>query len=319
MPIDTLVQSNTLAPSELVSFGSPAPGVVTGKVVVPVSADGVIVRYRKQLSPVYAADDYVQADESQAFTDQLNRNVMPFEIEGLKPGVAYALTAYVVSTVLGQISRPSPEFLVVVAGAPFVRRTYLPPEVLHFTEFPRHDGKDLQMQVRLIEDQFKRMATRIQYRNIRSAPTPAVDGEGMHDPNILTGEVGTTRFDPLWGEEVPESVAQGETWKQPHGKDELSVDRKRVFEEPVELPAIIRREAKRRELLRWGFDEVRDVLCIIPVSFLDRYGVFVEAGDEFHWDGENYTVLQRRRDAWFYNTTARLFVIANCEQKRSGS
>lgn len=195
---------------------------------------------------------------------------------------------------------------------------YLPPSVIEATAFPREQGDDLLMQIRLIEEQWARMYPTVTYFNLKKATTEALSA-GVSDPNKLSGEAGTTKFDPLYGEYVPSSVAAGGVWAQPHGDAAKSVNEPEKVYEPVEIHARVQREAKERQLKRWGFDKIRDVILMIPASILDRFGITVEPGDIFVWDGQRYVVQQYARDGYWKNTNVRLYLIVNAENYREGS
>lgn len=320
-PLELFVEgfSETLpTASEILTFQSNASGVVTGTVRVPTGVSDVIVRYRNRNEVGYATTNYVVADSLTDVTDSLGRVSRVFTISALDPGQTYALQAQGVDAPNKAISVPSPEVLVLITGAQPVHESYLPVGVLEYTEFPKPDSKDILQQVRMIECLFDKQAPEIEYYPLRKLPTPSVTG-GKTDPNVLSGEDGTTKFDPLWGESVPDTVAAGTEWKQPHGDPTQSVNARERYDGPILLRAQVRREAKERELKRWGFDEIRDVVVIIPVSYLDRYGVRVEAGDHFVWDGERYQVLKRARDGYFFNSNQRLYVVISAEHYREGT
>lgn len=198
---------------------------------------------------------------------------------------------------------------------------YLPPAAIEDTRFPRAFTKDLRMQIRMIEDLFRRTYPIIDYYVQQKAVTSVCVEEGSADPETIlagtvVGEPGTTQFDPLWGEPVPGSM-EGTGWEQPHGNAAHdATDSRGVFDLPVEIHARIQREAKDYTLKRLGFDKIRDLLVFIPTSMLDAQGIQVEPGDEFVWDGERFQVIQRRRDGWWKNTNIRLYVAISAEHAR---
>ena len=305
--------------SEILTFQSNASGEVTGTVRVPAGVPDVIVRYRNRNETGYASVNYVIADTGTDVTDGMGRVSRSFTISGLVPGQTYAIVAQAVDAPNKAISVPSPEILVLITGAATAHESYLPVSVLEYTEFPKPDSKDILHQVRLIECLYEQQAPQIEYYPLRKLPTPAVDGGGDVDPDVLSGEAGTTKFDPLWGESVPESIGAGTEWAQPHGDATKSVNSRETYDGPYLIRAQIRREAKERQLKKWGFDEIRDIIVTIPVSYLDRFGVRVEAGDQFTWDGERYQVLKRSRDGYWFNTNQRLYVVISAEHHREGS
>lgn len=203
-------------------------------------------------------------------------------------------------------------------GAP-----YLPPSSTNDTVFPRAIKADLRQAIRLIEDLYRRMYTVITYYPLLKAVTSVCDEEGVGSEapaiiqdDTLVGEMGTTIFDPLWGESVPTSE-EATGWEQPHANPTHdATDSRGAFDTGVKIHARVQREAKDRTLKKLGFDKIRDLLIFIPLSMLDNLGIQVEAGDEFDWDGERFKVLQRRRTGYWKNTNIRLYIAINAEHTR---
>jgi hypothetical protein len=200
-------------------------------------------------------------------------------------------------------------------GAP-----YLPPSILHNTVFPRAFKKDVRQQIRMIEDMYRQMMPTVDYYLQLKSTTPFPDEPGNTDATMLVGavvgELGDTQWDPLWGESVP-STMDATGWQQPHSNAvHDATDSRGVFDGPIPVLARIQREAKDRELKRLGFDEIRAMLVHIPVSILDRLGIFVQAGDEFEWDGDRYLVKQHRQTGYWKNTNLRLYVTINADHAR---
>lgn len=301
------------------SYRSNTSGEVSGVLVVPDGSDGVIVRFRLRNELTYATTNYVVADDGTDVTDDFGNVLREFTITGLIPGQTYAILSQAIDTSGTAISIPSREHLVCVTGSPFERDAYLPVDVLEYTEFPKPDSKDVYQQIRMIEDLWTRQMPKVEFYNLKKAPTKSLDAEDEVDPNVLSGEPGTTSYDPLWGERVSDTVAAGGAWVQPHGKDDQSVTGRGKFEAPVLLPCQIERIQKERQMKKYGFDEVREVVATIPVSILDRFGVKVEPGDKFVWDGEPYMVKQERRDGYWMNSNVRLYLVMACDHWREGS
>ena len=200
-------------------------------------------------------------------------------------------------------------------GAP-----YLPPPFLQGTPFPKAFKKDVRMQIRLIEDLYRTQMPEIDYFVHSKDPTAICDEPGADEDTLLAGtivgETGGTQWDPLWGESVP-STEEATGWEQPHGNvTHDATDSRGVFDDPVRIRARVQREAKERELKKYGFDKVRAILVHIPVSILDAHGIFVEAGDEFEWDGERFLVKQRNRTGYWKNTNVRLYLTINADHAR---
>ena len=198
---------------------------------------------------------------------------------------------------------------------------YLPPDALQDTLFPRGIQKDLKQNIRMIEDLYRTQMPTINYYVQDKGATSVCDAEGTVDPETIlketvVGDAGGGQWDPLWGESVPTSE-ETTGWEQPHGNDTHdATDSRGIFSAAIPLKARIQREAKDRELKKYGFDKVRQVLVHIPVSILDANGIQVEAGDEFEWDGERFMVLQRRRSGYWKNTNVRLYVTINADHAR---
>lgn len=192
--------------------------------------------------------------------------------------------------------------------------TYLPEEYTHQTVLPTPFGKDLQTQVRAIEEKYRRSYPKIQYFPFRGDVTklPATDGVSV------VGEAGGSALDSLWGETVPAAQLGTGVWQQPHDGTGVAADPE-IFYPEVILHGRIQREAKDKELKRYGFDQLRDLLLFVPSSVLDRYGISARAGDEFIWDGFRYAVLQAEATGYWKNTNLRLYVVMNCQQKKAGS
>ncbi len=301
------------------TYRSNVSGEVSGTLVVPAGSDTVLVRFRIRTELTYTTTNYVIADAGSDTVDGFGNVIRAFTITGLIAGQTYAILTQATYTAGLAISLPSKENLVCVTGAPFDRGSYLPIDVLEYTEFPKPDGKDLYQQIQMIEDLWARQMPRLEFYNMKKAPTKSLDAGDEVDPNVLSGEAGTTQFDPFWGERVSDTVAAGGAWIQPHGKSEHTVDGRGKFEDPVLIPAQVERINKERQMKKFGFDEKREVVITTPVSMLDRFGVKVEPGDKIVWDGDAYMVKQERRDGYWMNTNVRLYLVMACDTWREGS
>ncbi len=191
---------------------------------------------------------------------------------------------------------------------------YLPPPIVDEgggNQFPKALGKDLQMQIRMIAEQYRRYPARLQYYSMKKAITPEVT------PDQPVGEVGTTQFDPVWREQVPTTM-EPTGWEQPHLSGVHDATQRGEYEEPVWLHMRVQREANDLQLKRWGFDRLRDLTVFVPLSFFDEYGITVTTGDWLTWDDDEYNVLQYTRDGYWKNTNIRLYMVMNCEHRRQG-
>jgi hypothetical protein len=187
---------------------------------------------------------------------------------------------------------------------------YLPLKHVEDTNFPVGYGKDLLLQIRMIEEKYNRHYPTLKYHSLRKAVTPRVD------LNTPIGEPTTTQFDPLYNEAVPVNTVQ---WQQPHLSGSLVAPNPELFDPPVEIHARVQREAKEKELKKYGFDEFRDLLVFAPASMFDNYGMSVQQGDKLEWDDDPYTVLQYELTGYWKNTNLRLYVVMNCQHYRAGS
>jgi hypothetical protein len=193
--------------------------------------------------------------------------------------------------------------------------SYLPPTPTDQTAWPEAYGKDIAVQIRLIDEKWKRTFPLLTYYQIKKATTPATD------PNMPIGEAGKTQFDPVWGESVPADMAST-GWRQPHGDAVADAADPELFEAPVSMNFRVQRIAKESELKKYGFDQIRDLLLFVPLSILDENSVIVTAGDSGDyviWDGDEYTVLQKERAGYWKNTNVRLYMALNCEHRRPGA
>lgn len=194
--------------------------------------------------------------------------------------------------------------------------TYLPEQYVHETKLPLPFGKDLALQVRLIGERYRLNYPVIEYFPFRGDPTPSTSLPGGI-PTVV-GEAGGSAFDPLWGETVPAAQLTTGTWQQPHDGTGAAADPE-VFYPKIEFNGRIQREAKEKELKKYGFDQIRDLLLFVPSATLDSFGISARAGDEFIWDGFRYIVKQVEATGYWKNTNLRLYVAMNCEQKKVGS
>jgi len=189
---------------------------------------------------------------------------------------------------------------------------YLPPNPTEETAFPESYGRDIVLAIRMIEDKWKRHFPPLDYYPLKKAVTPADP-----NPDSPVGEAGTTIFDPIWGEEIPAAMSAG--WEQPHADNIPNAPRPELHAVPIKLHLRIQREAHEKELKRYGFDELYNMLVFSPLSLLDAAGIEVTQGDYFMWDGRPYEVLQIERAGYWKNTNVRLYMVMNCTSRRAGS
>lgn len=192
---------------------------------------------------------------------------------------------------------------------------YLPEPYTHETEFPSAYGRDLAVQLRLIEEKYRRFYPKLEYFAFRGDVTPASSAAATGE---VVGEAGGSSFDTLWGETVPAGQLATGVWQQPHDGTGAAANPE-VFYPMQIVHGRIQREAKEKELKKYGFDQLRDLLLFLPCSRLDALGITVRAGDEFVWDGYRYFVEQCEATGYWKNTNLTLYVVSNCTQKKAGS
>lgn len=197
---------------------------------------------------------------------------------------------------------------------------YLPRTYMHDTHLPKAFGRDLKTQIDLLEEEARSFFPQIQYFSLRNVIGIATTDNVTATPAPV-GVPGGSAFDPLWGEMVDPGMVADEEWSQPHLNPDLAADTQatEVYDGPFTLHGRVQREAKERELKRYGFDEIRDILVHIPSSLLDAQGITVFPGDKFIWDGDEYLVKQDSGSGWWKNSNVRLWRTLNAEHKKRGA
>lgn len=189
----------------------------------------------------------------------------------------------------------------------------IPPHADSPTVFPDPHSADLQRAIESAEETWNRFYPYIAYSCIMKATTEVATMD------TLSGEDGTTKFDPLWGEAVPTAV--GPMWQQPQLNENANVvpADAAVYAEPIQIRARIQRTAREEMLKRVGFDLVRSLLLTIPNSLLDKNGIIPRAGDRFAWDGDLYEILQTSPYGWWMNTNTVLYTVMNAQHLHRGA
>jgi hypothetical protein len=180
------------------------------------------------------------------------------------------------------------------------------------------DSSDISMAIRMINERWEYAYPALPYyqldRRVTTSPTL----------NTLSGETGSTKFDPLWGEAVDPGLTQ---WQQAHTPvpvtdpvtPPLKAAEVNVYKDPIPIRVQWQRKARDSQLKRWGFDRMRDILAIIPVFSLDQRGITCLADDKIVWDHNEYVVIQQSLEGYWANTNTRLYMVLNCESRRLGS
>ena len=202
------------------------------------------------------------------------------------------------------------------------------PVPIEATDLPKAIGKDLQMQIRLIEERYERFFPQITYHVMKKAvETVTVPAEPPASPDapddLIVGEDSTTQFDRLWGERVPSSMSEG--WQQPHlsalnpDTDTHDATSRGEYRDTVEVHGRIQRISRENELKKLGFDRARDLVLFLPLFTMARIGIRPTPGDFFEWDGDPFDIQQVNRRGWWKNTNVRLFYVCSCEHRHKGS
>lgn len=190
--------------------------------------------------------------------------------------------------------------------------TYLPNAYTHETAFPTAYGKDVLLQLKMIESLYTRHYPLIQYRTQRVRPMPA---PGLFDPE---GQSGDSIVDPLWNEVLPPTL-QGESWEQPHLSGTHVASEPRVENPAYPLHARVQLVNIELELKKTGVEPRRSLDMYIPTLALDRAGITAKQGDRFSWDNDEFQVLSADPVGYWKNTNIRFYVKFQCIHARSGS
>jgi hypothetical protein len=188
---------------------------------------------------------------------------------------------------------------------------YLPPGLIEDQPFPQSWGRDVQLQIRIINEKYRRNYPEADYFMLKKATTKA---DAAMDP---VGEAGTTKWDPLYGESVDPSLT---TWKQPHGTDgvvkTVGVDQ---FNPPIRIPRRFQKITRDEDLHKYGFDLKRTATVFFPVAMLDDFGITVQAGDKLAWNNEHFAVLQWAPTGWWRATNIYFYLALSVEHLRLGA
>lgn len=198
-----------------------------------------------------------------------------------------------------------------------------PHQVVDDTEMFGGSGNDLQTAQRMIEERWKLFYPPVAYFPLVKAVTAVGTST-----ETLSGETGTTAFDPLWGEAVPRPTGQTQ-WRQPHASEQTSQDlvkdparqaaEPEVRDDARRVHMRVRRVQREEMLKKLGFDLVRTLVGCVPTTMFDRYAIKPQPGDRFRWNDEPYEVLQTSPQGWYKNTTHNLYWYLSIKSARLGS
>ena len=201
---------------------------------------------------------------------------------------------------------------------------YIPVRYLEQTEFPEAFGADVKFQIKVNEEKWARFYPKIPYYSLFQN-TGVIETADTVTPEIpapvAPSDAGAAAFDPLWGETIDPAAAAAGQWSQPHlsGTQDATTELE-GYAAPVDVHIQIQGVTnKKRTKEQWGFDDVRDIIGVVPLSLLDRCGIGVKEGDKFIWDGAEYSVLEFRGSGFWKNSNVRLFGAMALEHKRLGS
>lgn len=192
---------------------------------------------------------------------------------------------------------------------------YIPPTALSDTAFPTGNGSDLATSIALIREAWQVHYPLITYYPLDKRVTPVAGA------NSLSGEAGSTKFDPMYGESI--DATQG-TWRQAHGTaGSVKASNVEVYRDPVQVHAQVQRITNELDMTKLGFDDndklIGGLVLTIPSAMLDDLGVTCVAGDKFIWDGDQYKVQKPHQTGYWMNTNVRLYVRLTSERKHQGS
>lgn len=198
---------------------------------------------------------------------------------------------------------------------------YITPIVLDDVKFPgiQINPRDFDRIHDFLFEKWERFYPKLPYFTLDKPPTEVLDPTNA--PNI-TGNVGKTRVDRLYGEDV-EVGADGK-WLQSHSQIDsasASAPSQRVFEDAVNIPigVSIPPVTDERILSRFGIDRNRELTITIPVIILDRSNITVRRGDEIEWDGNKYEIMTPNRRGYWKFTNQILYIVADCKLQRHNS
>lgn len=193
---------------------------------------------------------------------------------------------------------------------------YLPPDLIEEAKFPKAWDKDIRMQVRMIDESYRRMYPAADYFSLRVQVTKA---NATSDP---VGVDGTTKFDPVYGESLDPTATK---WAQPHLSAVVDADTAtqaadvELFYDPVRVPRRFQLTSREDDIKPYGFDRVRHGIVFIPHSILDAFGITVQIGDKIRWNNEDFKVCQESPAAQWKSTNVFLYRAMAVEHYRHGS
>lgn len=144
---------------------------------------------------------------------------------------------------------------------------YLPVLDAEQTQFPLAYGQDLATAIATIEEKYVRFYPATPYYQMLVKATPTSIDPVTKD-RVPIGADGTTTFDPVWGERLPPGAT---AWKQPHGTGgAVPATETQVFDVPVLVHSERRKVSKETQLKPYGFNKVRELLIVVPLSSSTR-------------------------------------------------
>lgn len=192
---------------------------------------------------------------------------------------------------------------------------YLPELNPEETVFPKAQARDLSMQIRMIEELFRRQCPATPYYQLLVKPTPtSVTATGDRTP---VGAAGASVSDPLYNERLPVGATE---WKQAQGTAGATpATETQVFDRPVLLNFRRQKVAKEVQLKRYGFDKIRELMVFVPLSLLDTAGITVCHGDKLIWNKQSFMVKDFNTTGYWQNSDISLYMALNCDHYRLGA
>lgn len=165
---------------------------------------------------------------------------------------------------------------------------YQPVEDIHDSPLTPGSSADLTSHNLLLIEKWELMYPKYAYKQILMSPTVAAD----NGETLTSGTTSGTVVDAVYGEVVPLHLTRG--FVQPHGTKggapEVDATVSKRFKDPVLLPVYVDRDSTERPLTSRGQEALRYFKIIWPAALLDRYGVSVNAGDEFEYGSQEIEI-----------------------------
>ena len=196
---------------------------------------------------------------------------------------------------------------------------YIPPSAVNSSYIPKGTGRDLSKAMQYLKEKFKRFYPKIKYYMLKTNPTVEGTDNMRGDPTVTPPD---TVYDSFYGEAVP-SEASTKGVVQPHENttegDAIDATDLLKYKDMVEVNAEIRTEPTRKELDKWGIDEMKDLIVFFTTPLLDELNIIINIGDKFEWDGMPYQITEWYKKGYWKFTNIPLYIMAQAKRLRKGS